>query len=288
MAHPACYLCGATAFEDVEGKVRDRPGLGILRCTGCGLVFLDTFDHVQGSFYESAYTEENHPGQEWQQVLDECRVDDERRLGQILPLISNQRYLDVGCGAGGVLLRALPHCIACAGVEPQSRWRTELQSRGVPVRSSLDEIADASVDVVTLFHVLEHIPDPLPFLATLRAKLAPRGLLFIEVPNADDALLQLYRCRAFSEFTYWSPHVFLYNARTLALLLKKAGLDGGATIQQYQRYPLSNHLMWLARGKPGGHEEWSCLDAPELTSAYAARLAALGMCDTLVAVVKPQ
>lgn len=288
MVQSACYLCGSSRFDAVEGKVRDRPNLGILRCADCGLVFLDSFDHVQGSFYESAYTEENHPDKDSEQLLSECRVDDERRLTQILPLITSRRYLDVGCGVGGVLMRARPHCAACAGVEPQSRWRKELQAKGIPVKAALDEVEDASIDVVTLFHVLEHIPDPLPFLAKVRAKVAPRGLLFIEVPNADDALLQLYRCKAFSEFTYWSPHVFLYNARTLVLLLKKAGLGGGASIQQFQRYPLSNHLMWLAKGKPGGHEEWSFLDAPDLSSAYAARLAALGMCDTLIAVVRPQ
>lgn len=285
MDAPACYLCGSHGFEPVAGKVRDKPELGILRCTGCGLVFLENFDHVDGKFYESAYTEANHPDQDWRQLLDECRVDDERRAGQILPLVAKRRYLDVGCGAGGVLMRAQPHCAAVAGVEPQSRWRAELRAQGIAVQATLEEIADASFDLITLFHVLEHVPDPIAFLDKVRTKIAPLGSLFIEVPNADDALLKLYRCKSFSEFTYWSPHLFLYNASTLALLLDKAGFKGGTTIQQYQRYPLSNHLMWLAQGQPGGHQKWRFLDTPDLTAAYAAQLAALGMCDTLIAIV---
>lgn len=54
-------------------------------------------------------------------------------------------------------------------------------------------------------------------------------------------------------------------------------------IQHYQRYPLSNHLFWLSRGKPGGHQNWVFWDAPELASAYANTLAALGKTDTLIA-----
>ncbi len=52
---------------------------------------------------------------------------------------------------------------------------------------------------------------------------------------------------------------------------------------QVQRYPLSNHLHWLAHGKPGGHKTWGFLDSAELDAAYAATLARVGACDTLIA-----
>lgn len=132
--------------------------------------------------------------------------------------------------------------------------------------------------------MLEHIPDPVPFLRELVSKSAAGGRILIEVPNADDALLSLYRSKAFSEFTYWSPHLFLYNPGTLARLLEKAGLARGRfSISQFQRYPLSNHLMWLAQDRPGGHAAWSFLDSPALNEAYAASLASQGRCDTLIA-----
>jgi hypothetical protein len=113
---------------------------------------------------------------------------------------------------------------------------------------------------------------------------APGGRIFIEVPNADDALLTLYRNKAFMEFTYWSPHLFLYNPHTLAHLLEKAGIPRErVAISQFQRFPLSNHLLWLAEGRPGGHTTWSFLNSPELNEAYGASLARLGRCDTLCA-----
>lgn len=282
----ACYLCGSNEALEVRGTVRDRPEIGIRKCVSCGLVFLDDFSHVHDAFYEDDYNAENHPGQNWRQHLEDCRVDDERRLSQILPRIASRRYLDVGCGGGGVLVRAREHCSAVCGIEPQSRWRTQLAELGLDVRATLDDVPAAHFDVVTAFHVLEHVPDPLAFLAQLTAKLVPGGTLWIEVPSADDALLTLYECDAFSRFTYWSPHLFLFSPNTLRMLLRRAKLDADGLIQQFQRYPLSNHLHWLAKAKPGGHVAWASLDTPALTEAYASALAALGRCDTLIAIVQ--
>ena len=106
--------------------------------------------------------------------------------------------------------------------------------------------------------------------------------MVIEVPSSEDALLTLYDNDAFQHFTYWSQHLFLFNAETLRLLATKAGLRV-VSIQQFQRYPLSNHLHWLSRSLPGGHQNWSFLDTPALTESYAASLAAVGKCDTLIA-----
>jgi hypothetical protein len=102
------------------------------------------------------------------------------------------------------------------------------------------------------------------------------------VPNADDALLTLFESEAFQRFTYWSQHLFLFNADALRRLVAQAGLRL-VSVQQYQRYPLSNHLHWLSRAQPGGHQQWSFLDTPALREAYAASLAAIGKCDTLIA-----
>ena len=116
----------------------------------------------------------------------------------------------------------------------------------------------------------------------LGAKLSQNGRLVIEVPSSEDALLTLYDSDAFQRFTYWSQHLFLFNADNMRKLVKLAGFRI-VSIQQYQRYALSNHLHWLSKGKPGGHQIWAFLDNPELKAAYANSLAAIGKCDTLIA-----
>ena len=48
------------------------------------------------------------------------------------------------------------------------------------------------------------------------------------------------------------------------------------------RYGLSNHLHWLSNDKAGGHAKWYFLDSQEMNSAYAAALAKIGKCDTVI------
>ena len=54
-------------------------------------------------------------------------------------------------------------------------------------------------------------------------------------------------------------------------------------IEYYQRYSLSNHLYWLAEGKPGGHEIYSFLDDNDLNELYAKKLSLIGQTDTVIA-----
>jgi 2-polyprenyl-3-methyl-5-hydroxy-6-metoxy-1,4-benzoquinol methylase len=277
-----CYLCSSSDSVSVEGKVRDKPDIAVRKCSACGLIYLSSQKHITDDYYSSIYSKENHAHQDLNDFLRETIDDDERRFQQIRPLINGKRYLDVGCGGGGVLQMARNWCSQGVGVEPQDKWRKALAERGVEVYADLAEVPAAGFDVISIFHVLEHIPDPRAFIRMLLTKACPGGQLIIEVPSADDALLTLYKCKAFSRFTYWSAHLYLYNPHTLAMLLTQAGCTTWL-IQQYQRYPLANHLKWLAKGEPGGHASWSFLNSGELASAYASKLAELGLCDTLIA-----
>jgi SAM-dependent methyltransferase len=173
-------------------------------------------------------------------------------------------------------------------VEPEVRLKRHYEDHGLTVFPKLShlppDIQEAGYDIITMFHVLEHIPDPRSLLGQLSTLLTKDGQLIVEVPSADDALLTLYHCAPFSHFTYWSCHLFLYTAKTLEMLFSQANL-GINYIRQIQRYPLSNHLYWLATGKPGGHEKWHFLDSPELRAVYEKQLAAIGKCDTIIASV---
>jgi hypothetical protein len=119
-------------------------------------------------------------------------------------------------------------------------------------------------------------------LAGLARQLKPNGRMILEVPSPEDALVTLNDCDAFQRFTYWSQHLYFLNASTLEVLARQAGLQVVAA-QHYQRYPPSNQLHWLSQGKHCGHQRWAFLDTPELSSAHASTLAALGKTDTLIA-----
>lgn len=278
----SCYLCRGRRLEKVDGRVRDLPSLKILRCRGCGLVFLDSFGHIREDYYSQEYSRESHATESWKKKLAKCRTDDMRRAAELAPIVKGRRFLDVGCGAGGVLLELEGKCRSMAGVEMQDLWRDRLNGAGIPTARTIEELPPGCFDVISLFHVLEHIKDPIPFLRAVAARLAPGGQLVIEVPNADDALLTIYKNKPFSRFTYWSPHLFLYTRSTLITLIKKAGLKLN-WFRPVQRYTLANHLLWLVEGRAGGHEEWAFLDSPELHTAYEASLGRLDRTDTLLA-----
>ena len=283
-----CYLCGSTEFNTRPGSVRDNTELEVLECVSCGLVFLSSFDHIRDGFYESS---EMHGGEEMPDIqtwLKETEWDDERRFQYLKSVLPNRKLLDFGCGAGGLLLKARDMVATAHGVEPEIRLSSHYQSHGLTVFQNLSDISNdirkGGYDIITMFHVLEHIPDPKLILGELSEILANDGQIIVEVPNADDALLTLYNNEPFSNFTYWSCHLFLFTPKTLKMLFAQINLKVNY-VKQIQRYPLSNHLYWLANGRPGGHQKWHLLDSPELHAAYEKQLAAIGKCDTILASV---
>jgi 2-polyprenyl-3-methyl-5-hydroxy-6-metoxy-1,4-benzoquinol methylase len=141
------------------------------------------------------------------------------------------------------------------------------------------------VDVVTLFHVLEHIVEPIEILRQVKRILRPSGIVIIEVPHARDALFDLYGSEPFKNFTFWSEHLVLHTRQSLIALVHEAGFKG-AEVTGIQRYPLSNHLHWLSKGRPGGHEVWHFLGTEQLDLQYQASLANIDATDTLIALCK--
>jgi len=278
-----CYLCKSPEFVRRKGQVRDAPELGIVQCTQCGLVSLDAIDHISSGFYEKSGMHGSEPAtiDAW---LKETHWDDQRRFDMIKVFLPNKRLLDFGCGAAGFLEKANHLAAEVMGIELEERVRQHWQGRLKIVPGT--ESAGTGFDLITAFHVLEHLPDPRGMLRTLSNLLAPGGRMIIEVPSSDDVLLSLYDCAAFQGFTYWSQHLFLFNAHTLETIARQAGMRIVA-IEHFQRYPLSNHLHWLSQGGPGGHQRWGFLDTPELTAAYGNALAAIGKTDTLIAHLEP-
>jgi len=260
-------------------EVRDRQNLEVLQCDRCGLAFLSSFEHIAPGFYESSGMHGGvlAPMEVW---LRETERDDQRRFDMVKTLLPNKRLLDFGCGAAGFLQRAKGLAADVSGIELEARVR-DYWAGQINIVPSVDCAGD-NFDLITAFHVIEHLSDPRSMLTSLAGALKSKGRMIVEVPNSQDALLNLYDCKAFQRFTYWSQHLFLFNAPTLEMLACQAGLRVVA-LQHYQRYPLSNHLYWLSQGKPGGHQCWAFLDTPEMTCAYANTLAALGKTDTLIA-----
>jgi len=239
---------------------------------------LSSTDHIKKEHYEESGMHDG--GLNINDWLKGTHKDDERRYQFIKEKITNKTVLDFGCGAGGFLEKAKVVAKNVVGVELERALQPSFKQRHLNVFPDLTAVR-GSYDVITAFHVVEHLSDPAITLRDLSTLLSFGGEIIVEVPNSEDALLTLYNNKKFQDFTYWSQHLFLYNAQTMKILVKKAGLKLN-WVKHIQRYSLANHLYWLAKGGPGGHEHFNFIDTVELNKQYESQLAALEVTDTII------
>lgn len=278
----ALGLSDAKSFEPFHPRVRDRDDVKALRCTRTGAIVLDRADHIDVTLYEQRSDLAYWGSETRQEKLAALYEDDARRAELIRARITGKKWLDVGTGLGGVLDYGKAFAEEIAAVEPQEGARKLLTDLGYQVFKGIEDAPDGHYDLITLFHVLEHTLDPVDILTTVRRKLAPGGSVVVEVPHAQDFLLSVLEVEAFRSFTLWSEHLILHTRITLDAVLAAAGFNQ-RVIEGFQRYPLANHLRWLAVGKPGGHIEWGHLRSVELDDAYSNMLARHDNTDTLIA-----
>jgi SAM-dependent methyltransferase len=285
MPEKTCHICGSTEFSLFHRGTRDRPEIDVLECKSCRLLFLSSFSHITSDFYaESGMYDFAAPDRDAIRNLEV--PDTNRRLQLIRPLTKGKDYADFGCGTGLVLEAMRDEAKSVTAIEPNKAMRNALGEIGILGYASLERApAEVHFDVISAFHVIEHIADPDLVLNSIFSRLRPGGQIVLEVPNRDDALITLYENEAFIANTSWSCHLFTFGASHLRTLLERAGFRN-IEVSQSQRYPLSNHLYWLVKGEPKGHSIWTQFNQPELRMAYEQSLSAAGKCDTLIAIAE--
>jgi 2-polyprenyl-3-methyl-5-hydroxy-6-metoxy-1,4-benzoquinol methylase len=212
--------------------------------------------------------------------------DDYRRFLQFKDYFfskSDLTHLDFGCGKGDLVQMLIEKGCNSVGVELNKANRLELNKMGVKVKQSINAYRDESFDLITLFHVFEHLVDLDLHIESWYKKLKKNGLLIIEVPHALDALIRKFNLSSFKSYTFWSEHLVLWTAPTLISLFSKLGFNHEKTIN-HQRYPLSNHLHWIFKGKPGGHKLYPELNMLEVNKTYVEFLSQSNETDTIILV----
>jgi SAM-dependent methyltransferase len=126
-------------------------------------------------------------------------------------LPSSAEVLDVGCGSGDFLAAIAPGVRRAVGLDWSPAAVAQSRARGLEVvegdLSALSAGLEGRFDAVCAFHVLEHLPEPVPFLGVLRRCLRSGGSLFLSVPNrmrSGRAPLEPLDCPP-HHLTRWSP-----------------------------------------------------------------------------------
>lgn len=108
-----------------------------------------------------------------------------------------------------------------------------------------------SYDIVTMWHVLEHVSNPAAFLKWATELVSPvDGAVCVEVPNVNDELMQL--SPAFRDRNYMIEHISYFSRHTLETIARQAAPEGKISIRGYQRYGIFNYFHWIYFNKPQG------------------------------------
>jgi SAM-dependent methyltransferase len=151
----------------------------------------------------------------------------QRHLQIVQEHVSTGRLLDVGCASGLFLWHALQAGWDVVGVEPNERLyeqaRERLNGRGELHCGILESVAlQGGFHAITLWDVLEHVPDPSAFLVACRRQLRPTGFLFLNVPDLDSLQARVLKHR-------WPlllpEHLNYFNRESLCLCAKHANLS---------------------------------------------------------------
>lgn len=225
-AQSACCLCGTRDGTLVAVEDRHGAPLSVVCCRQCGLAHVDPIptEAELAEFYSKRYR------LEYKQAFEPslrhvyragCVALDRFRL-IALATPAPADVLECGAGGGemGYLLASRGYWYT--GIEPNDGYREHARSqyRTHLLPGTLDDHAlpGASVDLVIMFHVLEHLRDPQLGVRTLAAALRPGGHLYIEVPNA---LTQV----SSPSNLYHLAHLHYLATPTLLGLAQQAGLE---------------------------------------------------------------
>jgi SAM-dependent methyltransferase len=203
----------------------------MVRCRGCGLLYVGarrrdfTFAATNPALSRALGAEVDRLGIVDRALAASGHDSTSRayeRLARVCRHRTGGRLLDVGA-CDGAFVAVAGQAFRATGIEPDPGTSARARQRGLDVRTeALGSLAAVPQwDVVTMFHVLEHLDSPRVALRQVRRLLAPGGLLVIETPTVENPWFALApgRWRQLIPDHYW-----FFSPATLSRLLSACGL----------------------------------------------------------------
>ncbi len=238
-----CNHCQSTVFTPLF----TLKGYELVRCGDCGLAYVINppgAEELKGIYSaESNYHVQLHdPASETWRSFETLA---QKHMAFVRRQIGSGRVLDVGCSTGHFLAAARAQGFEVEGAEfsPDSARVARAHFGLTVTEGSVHQVAagPGSFDLVTMFDVIEHVPDPAADIAAVWRLVKPGGWFILSTPNIDGLFprLSLPLAGKLGHWPHPEPphHLYQFSVRTLAAMLAKGGFEPGAV--SHTRIPLS-------------------------------------------------
>ena len=297
---PRCRFCAAPPeFQSIKGNYvyGGRAEQHFWHCSRCRMIYLDPpmSEQEEDRFYKQEFekymdqrsgkdTDWSGPEKHFAANQREVR----RRMPFLEPYLKEKKtVLELGCSSGFMLSALKNEGMEVFGIDPSGGFIEYVKGKGIPVFTDDEDFKktmSAPLDLIIHYYVFEHIRHPVEFINKYMAWIKRGGVMIFEVPCATDPLVELYKVPAFEQF-YWSvAHHWYFTKESLSRVLEKTGYS--FELLPEQRYDISNHMVWMLEGKPGGLGRYNHVFDGELNRKYKEQLTRHWLCDTIVAIVK--
>lgn len=269
-----CCLCGSKdhklLYLGKDRLLRHAGTFPIVQCCQCGMVYQSPRPRDMNPYYEGDYMCYDGRPIRFNPILKRKRrfspdpdvefYGSARAYCEIVHSVTQnlpvgRRLLDVGCGSGDFLAAAEALGWDVYGIEPSIRAAERANERlRDPERSvvkagflSADTYETCSFDLVTLWHVIEHLDNPVETMRYVAHVLKPGGFCIIQTPRWGSL-----ESRLFGRF--WSGldsprHLWIFSDATMSALMQQVGLSGHSwpSSNSYPLYALSTKF-WRGQG----------------------------------------
>ena len=220
-----CNLCCETASQTLElDEPVSKTGSNVI-CRNCGLIYHDPVmsEEEIAEFYRHEYAGEYHDSTEMQLGVAASRLN---FLEKHVDSSTLSTTLEIGCARGDFLSEIKKRGAEVRGVEPSIQLSDMAKEKGLDVFTGRYEdllAAESKYQLICIFHVLEHVRNPVAILKRIRRELKDDGKLFVEVPTIGDCQLSM---------VFKKIHPITFVKETLIAVLQTAGFTPDAVEQR--------------------------------------------------------
>lgn len=256
-----CLLCGGGQNELVKDHTRNSRHQ-VVKCLKCGLIQLDPLPSIEedAEYYNlNPHDKEITPLYSIDKIFQKFKYQNETRIEYLeeFGIDPNWKMLDFACGYGFFIQMMKNKGYHFDGIEISEDRLLVCKERLGNDFKNIRDINLLKVDVpsdlvekynlITMFHILEHITKPVELLNKIAKMLKPEGFIVIEVPNIDN--LMMHASEEFNDFFYIRDHVAYYSPEILKEIVETCGFK--VVLQSgNQIYGLTNHMNWIINGCP--------------------------------------